>query len=56
MDFSKEELAILGVGLGMYRKKLLKILKESEALKTGEKEIKQTFLKAEKLADKIALK
>jgi len=53
MEFSKEEIDILNIGLGMYRKKMSKLLKDSVALKAGEKEMKKTFLMAEKLADRL---
>lgn len=53
MDFSKEELQIVHIGLDMYKAKLKKMLKDSGTLKVGEKEVKQKFLKTDVLIGRI---
>lgn len=53
MTFSPEELNMIAIGLALYREKLKKLLKASQEVKSAEKEIKDSFLKTDKLADKI---
>lgn len=55
MKFSIEEAKMILAGLQMYKKKLGKMLKDSETLKVAEKDIKDSFLKTDKLIERITL-
>ena len=52
-DYSKREKEIILSGLEMYKKDIKKMMKQSENLKTAEKEVKHTFLEVENLINNI---
>lgn len=54
MEFNKKELEIVQIGVEMYKAKLKKMLKDSVALKAGEKEVKIIFLETERLIEKVS--
>lgn len=54
MTFSKKEIQIILLGLGMYATKFKKLMKDSESLKAGEKEIKRDYLEIQALINRLS--
>jgi len=51
--FNEKEKDMLKIGIGLYKVQIKKILKGSESLRVGYKEVKQKFLEAEALLGKL---
>ena len=51
---TKKQLEIVLIGLKLYKEKAKKMMKQSEELRTAEKEIKNTFLEVEALISKVS--
>lgn len=53
MEFTKKELEAISQGLELYKVRLKKLLRDSQQVGAGEKEIKMAFLQTETLINKI---
>ena len=54
MKISPKESEIMTIALGLYMTKIKKMLKDSEALKAGDKDIKRSYLDASALLEKLS--
>lgn len=53
MTFTPKELEIISLGLELYKAKLKKVMKDTDAVKAGEKDVKQTFFETERIIQKV---
>lgn len=54
MTFQPDELKLILMGLAMYKNRVKKLLKNTEEVKAGEKEVKKTFIDTEALINRIS--